>query len=722
MKQNVGLRLALSPCESTSKLHSALAEAAVSLFFHAGLSLFFCGLFPSLSWPLLFFPLCALATALWLLELTGKGAWFSLALTAVLFAVCAILHERVIAGLGCLGNELASALTRATGKIHLSFNASQGGDPLWGILPAAAISALLLHQSIRRGKILYVLPLLAFVFAAAVVGLPLAPAAAVFLDAGTFLLFLHCAFAKSGCLCAPTVPLLMLLCAVISGAIALTVGDSGRLPRLCREGLHTLLYDHSDNAMPEGDLHNLPARKQNDTPALRISMTHPQKLYLRGQIFEVYDGQSWQPTAAETRAEYADLFYWLHESDFYGQSQLSLATSLVESALSGALTVESISACSAHGYYPYAVCGSFEKDRIGDDALPSAETMQYLVGSVPQWYAVQQELAAAQQDTAISAYLAAADAYNAYLSEVVLGLTNESWSVLNRQVGDAEAPKTLSDILEFIRDYLGEALVYDEEIRTRNGDADFLQYTLEVSGSGYSVHYATAATLLLRYFGVPARYVEGYYLSTEEAEKVAAGEPITLTERHAHAWAEYYLAGVGFVPFETTPDYIDENELALGNEFAQEESLYSGEHLSYAKVEQPELIREPEERAESISVPPSVTTALLLLLPLLLFAAILLRRQRLRKALAQMEGAKNREAIALRYSYARTLMSHCDISEIKGHEDAAALNSEALFSDHPMLDGQRRSMERYAKDVLAACMKKWNPVQRLYYRLWHCLY
>lgn len=722
MKQNVGLRLSLSPCESTSKLHSALAEAAVSLLFHAGLTQLFCGLFSSLSWPLLFLPLCTLTAALLLLELTGKGSWFSLALTAVLFAVCAILHARVIAGLGCLGNELASALTRATGKIHLSFNASQGGNPLWGILPAAAICALLLHQSIRQGKMLYVLPLLASVLAVAVIGLPIPPAAAVFLGAGTFLLLLHCAFGKNGCLYAPTVPLLLLLCAVISGGIALTFGDSDRLPKLCREGLHTLLYDHSDNSMPEGNLHDLPARKQNDTPALRITMTQPQKLYLRGQIYEVYDGQSWQPTTAETRAEYADLFYWLHESDFYGQSQLALATSLVESSQTGELTVESISACSAHGYYPYAVCGGFEKDCIGDDALTSAETMRYLVGSVPQWYAVQQELAAVQQDTEISAYLAAADAYAAYLSEVDLSLTNESWSVLNRRVGEAETPKTLSDILEFIRDYLGEALVYDEEIRTHNGDADFLQYTLEVSGSGYSVHYATAATLLLRYFGVPARYVEGYYLSSEEAEKIAAGEPFTLTERNAHAWAEYYLSGVGFVPFETTPDYIDENELALGNEFAQQESLYSGEHLSYAKVEQPELIREPEERAESISVPPSVTAALLLILPLLLLTAILLRRRRFRKALVRMDAAENREAIALRYGYARTLMSHCDISEISGHEDAAALNSEALFSDHPMLDGQRQSMERYAKDVLAACLKKWNPAQKLYYRLWNCLY
>ena len=57
-------------------------------------------------------------------------------------------------------------------------------------------------------------------------------------------------------------------------------------------------------------------------------------------------------------------------------------------------------------------------------------------------------------------------------------------------------------------------------------------------------HYATAAVLMLRYYGVPARYVEGYYLRPEEANAAAPGEELVLDETHAHAWAEYYLDGI----------------------------------------------------------------------------------------------------------------------------------------------------------------------------------
>lgn len=81
----------------------------------------------------------------------------------------------------------------------------------------------------------------------------------------------------------------------------------------------------------------------------------------------------------------------------------------------------------------------------------------------------------------------------------------------------AEGRLKLSEIKERIYQCLEENLAYDESAVTLNGNNDFLAYTLEQKKKGYSVHYATAAVLMLRYYGVPARYVEGYYLRPEEA-------------------------------------------------------------------------------------------------------------------------------------------------------------------------------------------------------------
>ena len=107
-----------------------------------------------------------------------------------------------------------------------------------------------------------------------------------------------------------------------------------------------------------------------------------------------------------------------------------------------------------------------------------------------------------------------------------------------------------------------------------------------VTARGYSVHYATAAVLMLRYCGVPARYAEGYYLSGQDA---ASGEQtFELDETHAHAWAEYYLTGVGWVPFEVTPGYVEAEDLGAGGEASGKQ---------YENTQLPPVVEQPEQQA-----------------------------------------------------------------------------------------------------------------------------
>ena len=56
-----------------------------------------------------------------------------------------------------------------------------------------------------------------------------------------------------------------------------------------------------------------------------------------------------------------------------------------------------------------------------------------------------------------------------------------------------------------------------ETARVPSGE-DFVYWFLTQSDTGYCVHFATSAALLLRYCGVPARYVTGYTVSAAEGE------------------------------------------------------------------------------------------------------------------------------------------------------------------------------------------------------------
>lgn len=78
-----------------------------------------------------------------------------------------------------------------------------------------------------------------------------------------------------------------------------------------------------------------------------------------------------------------------------------------------------------------------------------------------------------------------------------------------------------------------------------------LSYFLETSKKGHCEFYGTAATLLLRRAGIPARYANGY--SVHEATDDDGGE-FVVRERHGHAWAIYWSQDEQrWIDFDTTP-------------------------------------------------------------------------------------------------------------------------------------------------------------------------
>lgn len=729
MNRSNGLRIAIRPARMGSQVNFVTAGIPVSLIMLLGIALVLCEWFPSvtLAWWQLAVGMVALTALLWALRLTGHGRAILIGLLVAVIALCGIAYRQVVGGFGCLVNDVLDKLTLVTGRIYLDFAVPVGASPLWGLLPLTAICVILLQLALQTGRILFLIPGLLCAYASVLIGLYPMDAGMILLSIGTVLFLMQSTAAKNDYQSwwgMPSWMIPIVLCAMLAGGMGLVVGEGAIETAFWKESLHDMLYDQDTNSMPEGNLKNLPAWNKSDTPALEISMTVPQKLYLRGTVYENYDGASWKQLTPQARAEYENLFYWLHQSGFYGQSQIGTASSFTTQVTPEEITIKNLSACSSRGYYPYALGSNdtLDESLIGDADFPESTVLQYYPGSVPQWYEVQHQLASAQGRNNISDYLDLEEAYEAYVTQMDLQLTNESWSVLNRQLGEQNAPQTLSQIREFIQSWLEEKLVYDEQVKTLNGSSDFLQYTLEGSGSGYSVHYATAATLMLRYFGVPARYVEGYFLSAAEAASYQPGQSITLTEIHAHAWAEYYLPGVGFVPFEVTPGYIDDEELELGGSLAQQEQTYTGDHLKYAQVEQPERIEEPEQKRFSFSMKPIYLLYFLLVIFLILFIIVFVKRYKFRRTIRTIDQADNRECITMRFGYTVRLRHSCVHTHMIGAQRAEELNREALFSNHEMTRTQREEMDEYARQVQIACKKGWTIPQKLRYKLWDCLY
>ncbi len=69
---------------------------------------------------------------------------------------------------------------------------------------------------------------------------------------------------------------------------------------------------------------------------------------------------------------------------------------------------------------------------------------------------------------------------------------------------------------------------------------------------GDDEQYATAMVLMARHLGIPARVVMGFHVAQDDPRN---GSPaMKITGSDVHAWVEVNFAGVGWVPFNPTPD------------------------------------------------------------------------------------------------------------------------------------------------------------------------
>jgi transglutaminase-like putative cysteine protease len=104
------------------------------------------------------------------------------------------------------------------------------------------------------------------------------------------------------------------------------------------------------------------------------------------------------------------------------------------------------------------------------------------------------------------------------------------------------------DQAQQIKAYLQDTCQYNLVVAVPPENADFVSWFLQTK-EGYCVYFASAMTMLCRIAGIPARYVEGYYVQGGNS----ADESRLVTTRQAHAWTEIYLAGIGWIPIDATP-------------------------------------------------------------------------------------------------------------------------------------------------------------------------
>ena len=114
-----------------------------------------------------------------------------------------------------------------------------------------------------------------------------------------------------------------------------------------------------------------------------------------------------------------------------------------------------------------------------------------------------------------------------------------------------------ADIGDYIRAYLNTNYQYNASAPQPPEGAAPIRYFLTESKQGYSVQFASAAVVMFRMFGLPARYVVGYAAPQSLFTQQEDGSwHAILQDDNAHAWAEVYISGQGWTPMEMTPGVL----------------------------------------------------------------------------------------------------------------------------------------------------------------------
>lgn len=242
------------------------------------------------------------------------------------------------------------------------------------------------------------------------------------------------------------------------------------------------------------DLSGLGPKLQSHTIVLYATPSHSGRTYLRHKVMTLYTGTSWQPllTRSETFGSYpaeatASILIETQQllsyryMPYYPTERLLLSKGVLPNSENETL-------------YRYSLTDALPTVA---GAVPDAGTYQNLPDNTLAWaQPLAEDLAGAATEPAeIAARIAA------YVQSVASYSLNTS--------------------------------------RMPAQSKDFAQWFLERSDTGYCVHFATAATVLLRAAGVNARYAEGLTFLGE------AGQRTAVTNAHAHAWVEYYDTAAG---------------------------------------------------------------------------------------------------------------------------------------------------------------------------------
>ncbi len=316
---------------------------------------------------------------------------------------------------------------------------------------------------------------------------------------------------------------------------------------------------YGEDNMPSGSLAQAASLEQGDEPRLRVKTEQIKPLYLKGFTGSVYENDSWKPLA---KAAYGGnrwgFLKWLNGRGFQPEHQY---IAYEEAGRSGTdplpedapwvnhIQVVNTGAMRKYIYEPYssqAVANSTNERDEGSRSLAFFGAKRYEISELSSDMPGELQRLDTWTEAPVTdeqkQYLESEAVYRDFVYVNYLTADPQLSGLIKELFHKEEEEASLSvyAAVQQIRTVLEENTYYNKYLSEEDtaGD-DLLKEFLQGEREENSAYYTSAAVLALRSFHIPARYAEGYLLTSKQAEN-SHGDWIGLSSSDGHAWAEVY--------------------------------------------------------------------------------------------------------------------------------------------------------------------------------------
>lgn len=315
------------------------------------------------------------------------------------------------------------------------------------------------------------------------------------------------------------------------------------------------IYDPEDLAdkIFDSDSNMIPPVGNENTVLFLINADNANKAYLKLESYGDYTGQEWR--SARYYNNLIDNRY----------SAAYLTGTALENGGAENYNMSIISQCGKYAL-PYYLSPSGENEvQLSDTQVSGNAGSEYKSSYYPF-------SSSAKLPTDLAEY---EGAYAEFVDEQYLTIDDETLEYMNeiikREGFDASDPEIIVKVAKYIQGSAEYNLEYDRDLDEESNVAiAFLDYYKE----GVCSHYSTAAALLYRALGIPARYTVGVVAYPD------GNDYVEVPAKNAHAWVEVYIDGLGWIYVEVTGVVAGNNvEVGQSPTGASECELYGHDML-----------------------------------------------------------------------------------------------------------------------------------------------